>query len=100
MKCASRLPWAQAVANARLYAPSRVKSITARQGLLNLAAFLSVQFVHDLLDVLRAIPLEHEHCVAGLDETRPKLMNFLARIHARPAYQRALEKGGAYRFAD
>jgi glutathione S-transferase len=36
---------------------------------------------------------------AGLDETRPKLFDFLRRIHARPAYQRALEKGGAYRYA-
>ena len=26
-------------------------------------------------------------------------MNFLHRIHARPAYRRALEKGGAYRYA-
>jgi glutathione S-transferase len=36
---------------------------------------------------------------AGLDETRPKLFDFLRRIHARPADQRALEKGGAYRYA-
>jgi glutathione S-transferase len=33
---------------------------------------------------------------AGLDATRPKLMAFLERIHARPAYQRALDKGGPY----
>jgi len=32
----------------------------------------------------------------GLDSSRPKLMAFLERIHARPAYQRALEKGGKY----
>jgi glutathione S-transferase len=33
---------------------------------------------------------------AGLDRSRPKLWDFLQRIHARPAYKRALEKGGKY----
>ena len=37
---------------------------------------------------------------AGLDASRPKLMNFLKRIHARPAYRRALERGGPYSFAE
>jgi glutathione S-transferase len=32
----------------------------------------------------------------GLDATRPRLMDFLERIHARPAYRRAIEKGGEY----
>jgi glutathione S-transferase len=27
---------------------------------------------------------------------QPRITYFLARIHARPAYQRALEKGGPY----
>ena len=50
-------------------------------------------------DIMLSFPLEVATDRAGLDETRPKLMNFLGRIHARPAYQRALEKGGAYRYA-
>jgi glutathione S-transferase len=33
---------------------------------------------------------------AGLDATRPKLVDFLNRIHARDAYQRALTRGGPY----
>jgi glutathione S-transferase len=33
---------------------------------------------------------------AGLDASRPNLWNYLQRIHARPAYQRALEVGGPY----
>jgi glutathione S-transferase len=33
---------------------------------------------------------------AGLDAGRPKLWAYLERIHARPAYRRALEKGGPY----
>jgi len=31
-----------------------------------------------------------------VDARRPKLEDFLRRIHARPAYQRALERGGPY----
>ena len=46
-----------------------------------------------------SFPLEVATDRAGLDETRPRLMNFLEQIHARPAYKRALEKGGAYRYA-
>ena len=30
----------------------------------------------------------------------PNLTAWLARMHARPAFQRSIEKGGAYRFAD
>jgi glutathione S-transferase len=32
----------------------------------------------------------------GLDEKRPKLMGYLEKIHSRPAYRRALERGGKY----
>jgi glutathione S-transferase len=31
-----------------------------------------------------------------LDSRYPKLTDWLARIHARPAYARALEKGGPF----
>ena len=39
-----------------------------------------------------------EACAArgGLNASRPRLMAFLQRIHALPAYQRALERGGEY----
>ncbi len=47
-------------------------------------------------DIQMSFPLEAAAARAGLDQSRPKLMDFLARIHARPAYQRALEKGGEY----
>ena len=47
-------------------------------------------------DIQMSFPIEAAAARAGLDSKRPKLMDFLARIHARPAYQRALEKGGAY----
>ncbi len=50
-------------------------------------------------DVMMSFPLEAARDRGGLDDTRPKLTDFLRRIHARPAYQRALEKGGAYKYA-
>ncbi len=50
-------------------------------------------------DIMLSFPLEAARDRAGLDQTRPKLFDFLQRIHARPAYKRAIEKGGAYRYA-
>jgi len=47
-------------------------------------------------DIQMSFPLEAAASRAGLDASRPKLMDFLARIHARPAYRRALERGGEY----
>jgi len=47
-------------------------------------------------DVLMSYPLEAAAARGGLDATRPRLMAFLERIHGRPAYQRALERGGKY----
>jgi glutathione S-transferase len=47
-------------------------------------------------DVQMSFPLEAAASRGGLDANRPKLMAFLGRIHARPAYLRALERGGPY----
>ena len=47
-------------------------------------------------DVHLSFPIEAAAARGGLDASRPRLMNYLKRIHARPAYQRALERGGAY----
>jgi len=49
-------------------------------------------------DVQMSFPLEAARSRGGLDESRPRLMDFLKRIHARPAYRRALERGGPYDF--
>ena len=48
-------------------------------------------------DVQMSFPLEAAAVRGGLDASRPRLMGFLERIHTRPAYQRALERGGEYR---
>ena len=47
-------------------------------------------------DVQMSFPLEAAALRGGLDGSRPKLMAFLAKIHARPAYVRALARGGKY----
>ena len=51
-------------------------------------------------DVQMSFPIEAAAQRAGLDASRPKLMNWLKSIHARPAYRRALERGGPYSFAN
>jgi glutathione S-transferase len=47
-------------------------------------------------DIQMSFPLEAAAGRGGLNESRPKLMAFLQRIHARPAYARAVERGGPY----
>jgi glutathione S-transferase len=50
-------------------------------------------------DIQMSFPLEAAGSRGVLDAARPKLHGFLERIHARPAYQAALAKGGKYDFA-
>ena len=47
-------------------------------------------------DIVMSFPLEAAVSRGGLDQRYPKLSDFLARVHARPAYRRALERGGPY----
>ncbi len=51
-------------------------------------------------DIQMSFPLEAAAQRAGLNASRPRLMAFLKTIHARPAYVRALERGGPYGFAN
>jgi glutathione S-transferase len=50
-------------------------------------------------DIMMSFPLEAARHRAGLDEGRPNLIDWLERIHARPAYGAALKKGGPYAYA-
>jgi glutathione S-transferase len=50
-------------------------------------------------DIQLSFPLEAASQRTNLKQQYPKLVDFLQRIHARPAYQRALQKGGAYAYA-
>ena len=58
------------------------------------AWFAGAQFT--AADIQMTMPLEIAVIRAGLDASRPRLMAFLERVHARPAYRRALQRGGNY----
>ncbi|SDM73996.1 glutathione S-transferase [Maricaulis salignorans] len=47
-------------------------------------------------DIAMSFPLEASAARGGLDKRMVRLQGFVDRIHARPAYQRALERGGEY----
>ena len=49
-------------------------------------------------DIMMSFPLEAGAARGGA-ASRPHVKAFLDRIHARPAYQRALERGGSYAYA-
>ncbi|RYD66346.1 MAG: glutathione S-transferase [Sphingomonadales bacterium] len=50
-------------------------------------------------DVMMSFPLEAAVARAGATEGRPHIAAWLKTIHARPAYQTALAKGGPYAYA-
>jgi glutathione S-transferase len=50
-------------------------------------------------DIQLSFVLEAAAARGGLGPKYPKLSAFLERIHARPAYQRALERGGPFALA-
>ena len=50
-------------------------------------------------DVMMSFPIEAARKRAGLDESRPATIAWLTKVHALPAYQTALARGGPYAFA-
>ena len=48
-------------------------------------------------DIQMSFPLEAAAARGGLDASKPRLTEFLNRIHAREAYRAALEKGGEFK---
>jgi glutathione S-transferase len=50
-------------------------------------------------DVMMSFPLEAARQRAGLGPSHPNLLDWLERIHARPAYAEALKRGGPYAYA-
>ena len=51
-------------------------------------------------DIQLSFPLEAFAARGGLDAAYPRLNAFLQRIHTRPGYRRALDRGGEYRLGD
>jgi glutathione S-transferase len=49
-------------------------------------------------DVMMSFPLEAANARIGLG-ARARTKDWLSRIHARPAYQAALQKGGPYAYS-
>jgi glutathione S-transferase len=47
-------------------------------------------------DIQMSFPLEAAASRAGIEGKAPRISAFLEKIHARPAYRRALEPGGPY----
>ena len=91
-------PVARAIAN-------KVLDATARPNLKNQLDFMETELARSLwfagdeltgADIMMSFPLEAASQRAGLDSSHPRLMAFLDRVHARPAYRRALERGGPY----
>ncbi len=50
-------------------------------------------------DIMMSFPVEAAGSRVPYGPDKPKLKAFLQKIHARPAYQRALERGGPYSYA-
>ena len=50
-------------------------------------------------DIMMSFPVEAAGSRVGYGPDKPRLKAFLQRVHARPAYQRALERGGPYSYA-
>ena len=50
-------------------------------------------------DIMMSFPLEAARSRAGLGLRQPALVEWLERIHVRPAYQAALARGGPYAYA-
>ena len=50
-------------------------------------------------DIQMSFPIEGAAARGGLDASRPNLVAFLERVHARPAYQRALHRGGEFKLS-
>ena len=88
---------------------SKVQAMVVEPNLTRQLDFMESELTHNkwfagsefsAADIQMSFPLEAASHRAGLDASRPKLMGFLKRIHARPAYKKALQRGGPYSFAE
>ena len=91
-------PFARAIAR-------RVKSSYVEPNIARNLDFMEAELGHSewfagaeftAADIQMSFPLEAAAVRGGLDARRPQLMYFLERCHARPAYRRALQRGGKY----
>jgi glutathione S-transferase len=84
---------------ARMVDPNLVRQLDFMEAELGKTTwFAGAEF--SAADIQMSFPVEAAAQRAGLDASRPNLMAYLKRIHARPAYKKALERGGPYSFAN
>ena len=98
-----RVPWAMR-AVARMISAGADKTLLGPQ-ISNHFAFLESELSgrdwfagadFSAADIQMSFPIEAAAARAALDGRLPRLKAFVDRIQARPAYKRALEKGGPY----
>jgi len=101
----TRVPWlikpiAAGIANSideKLVTPNLTVNIDFWEGALAKTPWFSGgEFT--AADIMMSFPLEAAASRAGAN-TKPHIRAWLDAIHARPAYQRALERGGPYAYA-
>ncbi len=101
----TRAPWpinpiAAGIANsidAKLVTPNLTANINFWEGALTKSPwFADAEFT--AADIMMSFPLEAAASRAGAD-TKPHIKAWLETIHARPAYQKALVRGGPYAYA-
>jgi len=84
---------------ATLVRPNLERHLDYMEGELGKSAwFAGEQF--SAADVQMSFAVEASRQRAGLNESRPRLMGYLRNIHSRPAYARAIVRGGPYSFAN
>jgi glutathione S-transferase len=91
-------PVARAIAGqvkSRMVTPNLERQLDYMEGELGKSEWFAGS-AFSAADIQMSFPLEAAASRGGLDARRPKLWGFLQKIHARPAYERALEKGGKY----
>jgi len=100
-----RVPWAMRPV-ARMISAGADKALLGPQ-ISNHFAFLESELAlrdwfagtdFSAADIQMSFPIEAAAARAALDARLPRLKAFVERLQARPAYKRALEKGGPYTF--
>jgi len=81
---------------ARLLSEGALKSFVGPQSELRDRPWFAGNAL-SIADIQMSFPVEAAAARGGLDASYPKLSDFLARVRARPAYQRALHKGGPFK---
>ena len=80
-------------ANDRITTPRLADNLNLMEAELNRSTWFAGD-AFSAADIQMSYPIEASVRRAGLDQRRPKLMAYLERIRGRPAYQRAVERGG------